>query len=247
MKRENFILGLHPFTNFVGIVSLVLTALLMRETRYFYLGFLLFFILAVFADREEGFLRSFTIFVLPLGLVLGLLIALFMPGDIACKFLFFRLKRQGLLRANILLSRLFLIAGGIILFFNIINIKEFILSLEDKGVARDQVFFILSLVQVFDEFNRNISRFIAVSKTRGVRIEGRAVERGKSLFPMLVPIYQLSRESMENNLLLMETRGFSLDVKPQGQVQLPYSRADRIIKRFFYILPLVTYIWRLAR
>lgn len=247
MKKDNFILGLHPYTSFVAIISIVVTALLMRETRYFYIGFLLFLVISLLADRLASFLKSFMIFVFPVGILLGLLISLFMPGKVLFEFLFLSISREGIIRANIFISRLFLIFGAIILFFNTVNIKELILSLEDKGVGREQTFAILSMVQVFDEFNRNIAKFIAVSKTRGVRIEGNIFERGKSLFPMVVPIYQLSRESIENNVLLMETRGFSLEQKKKGQIQVPYRKVDRLLNKIFYLIPIAIYIWRISR
>lgn len=247
MKRKNFILALHPFTNLLGIISIILTALIIGRTKYFYLGFFIFLVISILANKSKEFLKSFMIFVFPIGLILGIIISLFMSGEVLYDFIILNITREGLVRANILVSRLFLISGGIILFFNIIVMKDLILSLEDKGVSRDQTFTILSMVQVFDEFNRNISKFIAVSKTRGVRIERNVFERIRVLFPMVLPIYQISRQSIENNLLLMETRGFSLELSNSDKTQVPYSKFDKTLKSLFYLIPIVVYIWRVLR
>ena len=117
MKKGNFILGLHPFTNLLGIVSIILSALILNQTRYFYLGFIIFLLVASLSDKLEVFLKTFFIFIFPIGILIGLLILLVMDGEVAFSFLFIDITREGLTRANILLSRLFLIMGGIILFF----------------------------------------------------------------------------------------------------------------------------------
>lgn len=243
-RRYNFILDLQALTKFVGALSLILSSLFMKHFIYCYLGFFAFVVLAIMAEKGEEFFRDFASWIFPISLILLLILGLFKGEDSIVSFGFFSFKREGVVLANGILSRLYLIGAGLIFFIRTSSVREIGLYLQSRGRSRKEVFMFLSFFEIFKNFRANIDRFLDIQKSKGIHVDSNLFIKFRTLLPFLPVLYRKALDTVEKNLLILESRGVSTSNRKNYLTRVEDSGLDRGIRLVSYIFPLMILVGR---
>lgn len=213
--NQNKIAALYPLTKFYIAVVLAFLALILP-------GFLLkcgIFILINLLAAASGVWRLFARRVrnsVGMLFVILLLIQLFFyprQSEILFTFWIFSAKEEGLFFALRLGFTLLSVGGALIWFFAVTLEKDFVLSLEKKGLSPKASYVILSTLQMVPVMKKRSQVIMNAQRARGVETEGSFLIRAKVFVPALVPLVLSSIQGMEERALTLEARGFSVKTK----------------------------------
>ena len=102
-------------------------------------------------------------------------------------------------------------SGGILLFFYFTELRDFMYTLERKGVSHVTSYVVLSSMQTIKDLKKTSQTIMDSQKARGVETEGNFWHRMKALIPLLSPLFLSALASTEEKTIAMDARAFSVE------------------------------------
>lgn len=213
-KESNKIAQLYPLTKFYMVVSISIIAIIMPGI----LSKIICFAIVNGIAAASGVYRNFLSKTIKSAGILFLIIVIiqtfFAQGNqILFSFWIFSAKLEGLLFALKLGFTLLTVGGSLIWFFIVTKEKDFVLSLEKKGMSSKASYVVLSTLQMVPVFKKRSQTIMNAQKSRGVETEGNLLIRAKVFVPTIVPLVLSSIQGTEERALTLEARGFSVETK----------------------------------
>ncbi|MDN7228079.1 energy-coupling factor transporter transmembrane component T [Planococcus sp. N064] len=245
--KPNALLQLHPMTKFY--FSLFILAIVLIVPGYWFafsvfLGLVAISLLAGVFKEFIGIVLKALVSVL---VIVFLMQIFFFPGEqVLWRWWIFEIKQEGVYYGLILTSRILAIGSAFVLFFRMTEVRDFVKSLEDKGMPPMGAYVVLSTLQIIPEMRRQANTIMEAQKTRGVETEGSLFVRAKAFIPTLTPLILSSIAGTEERALTLESRAFSAPVKKTSLHKLTASGADRILPILFTLIILGLLVWRIV-
>lgn len=245
--KSNALLQLHPMTKFYAALF-ILTIVLIVPGYWF--SFALFFVLvaiSIMAGVSKEFISIVLKALLSVLVIVFLMQIFFFPGEqVLWQWWIFEIKQEGVYYGLILTSRILAIGSAFVLFFRMTEVRDFVKSLEDKGMPPMGAYVVLSTLQIIPEMRRQANTIMEAQKTRGVETEGSLFVRAKAFIPTLTPLILSSIAGTEERALTLESRAFSAPVKKTSLHKLARGRADRILPVLFLLIAIGLLVWRVV-
>jgi energy-coupling factor transporter transmembrane protein EcfT len=83
-------------------------------------------------------------------------------------------------------------------------------------------------------------------QSRGLRLEGSLIQRGRALIPLVVPLVLGSIVDVEQRAMALEARGFSRPGPKSSYLQLVDSQWQSILRAALIVLSVLAVVGRLA-
>lgn len=247
MKKEMGIVSkVYPLSKLVVVLIIGATAILSRDFRF---GYFIIFPLMILLAALEGKLASYSKKMLTAMLIMFTFIfiikGLFDPSqDILWKYGFLNIKKEGIDSALRLTSIILAFGGSILMFFETTNLEEFMISLQKAGMSHVASFIFLSTLQMIPEFVKKSKVIMQAQRARGIETEGNILIRTKAFLPTLTPLIISSIADIEDKVVTMEARAFSVDVKKTHLRVLNIRTSDYVIGGSSVILFIIFLLWR---
>ncbi|MFF2447415.1 energy-coupling factor transporter transmembrane component T [Neobacillus sp. NPDC058068] len=242
---RKLILGLYPTTKLILFCFIVLSMLLVQNLIFSYLLVPLCLAIAMLGGKGKPFLNLFMKALLPIALMIFLLQIFFYPGaTILWSWGIFSITQEGIMFSLTLISRLLTIGAAFLLFFQITSIKDFIYSLEKRGLPPKAAYVIFSTFQIIPEIKNISSTIMDAQRARGVETEGNILVRAKAFFPTLAPLFLTSISSTEERAMALEARAFTVKGSKTRLYQLEKTAMDLFVRIVLLLLLLMIIGWR---
>lgn len=202
-------------------------------------------LIAMLAGVTKEFLNIVLKALLSVLIIVFIMQMLFYPGEnVLWELGIFKIKQEGLNYGLLLTSRILAIGSAFILFFRITEVRDFVKSLEDKGLPPMGAYVVLSTLQIIPEMRRQANTIMEAQKTRGVETEGSLLVRAKAFIPTLTPLILSSIAGTEERAITLESRAFSAPVKKTSLHQLTKNTADRVLPLIYLLILIGLLVWR---
>lgn len=247
MKKELGIISkIYPLTKLVVILILTVTAILWGDYRF---GYFLVLPLLIFFSILEGKFISYTKKTIGAMVILCTFIfiikGLFDPSDeILWRFGFISIKRAGIEGALQLTSIILALGGSILLFFETTDLEDFMIALQKIGMPHVSSFIFLSTLQMIPQFAQKSKVIMQAQRARGIETEGNLFIRMKAFLPTLTPLIISSISDIEDKVITMEARAFSVEVEKTHLRVLEFRTLDSVIIISSFILFVTFLVWR---
>lgn len=243
--KQNPLLQLHPMTKFYFSLFILGIVLLLPGYVFSFALFPVLVLIAVFAGVTKEFLNIVLKALVSVLIIVFLMQMFFYPGShVLWSWGIFSIKQEGLNYGLILTSRILVIGSAFILFFRMTEVRDFVKSLEDKGLPPMGAYVVLSTLQIIPEMRRQANTIMEAQKTRGVETEGSLFIRAKAFIPTLTPLILSSIAGTEERAITLESRAFSAPLKKTSLHQLSKSTADRVLPIVYVIIFVALLAWR---
>lgn len=245
-KTNHPVLGLNPLTKLTFAICLSISVFFADYLYAIGCFGILLILSAVCGILKEYVLTLFkTLFVVVL--FMFILQALFYPGgEIVWQWKVISIKKDGLLYALSLSSKVFVFGGSLLLFFKTTKIKDFVSSLEQLGLSPTFSYVILSTLQIIPQMEKRSKQIMDAQRSRGVEIEGNLISRAKAFIPALGPLVLSSIVGTEERAITLEARAFSAPVKKVRLHVVDDTPKDRWLRIIFIVLLILFIIWRVT-
>ncbi|TQR21649.1 energy-coupling factor transporter transmembrane component T family protein [Psychrobacillus vulpis] len=243
--KQNFLLQLHPLTKFYFSLFILVAVLIVPGYIFSFAVFPILVLIAILAGVTKEFLSIVLKALLSVLVIVFIMQMFFYPGDeVLWKAGIFSITQEGLDYGLLLTSRILAIGAVFILFFRMTEVRDFVKSLEDKGLPPMGAYVVLSTLQIIPEMRRQANTIMEAQKTRGVETEGSLFVRAKAFIPTLTPLILSSIASTEERAITLESRAFSAPVKKTSLHQLTKNSADRILPIVYVVILVGLLVWR---
>lgn len=246
MQRvKHSILSIYPTTKLLILLLISLSVFILSNLIYPSILIVSFFIIAFFAGKGKPFTNLFFKGLMVIALMIFLLQAFFYPGEeIIWTLGPLSVKKEGVLFSLSLISKILVIGGGVVLFFQITKIKDLIHALERLGFPSKATYVILSTFQIIPEMRRLSATIMDAQRSRGVETEGNLIVRTKAFLPTLAPLILASISSTEERSITLEARAFTVKGEKTSLYQLDKTKNDTLIRILFILLFIILIGWR---
>ncbi|WP_313892068.1 energy-coupling factor transporter transmembrane component T [Psychrobacillus sp.] len=243
--KKNALLQLHPMTKFYFSLFILAIVLVVPGHLFAFAMFPVLVLVAIFAGVAKEFLNIVLKALLSVLIIVFIMQMFFYPGEhVLWSWKVFSIKQEGLNYGLILTSRILAIGSAFILFFRMTEVRDFVKSLEDKGLPPMGAYVVLSTLQIIPEMKRQANTIMEAQKTRGVETEGSLFIRAKAFIPTLTPLILSSIAGTEERAITLESRAFSAPVKKTSLHKLTKSSADRVLPIMYVIIFVALLVWR---
>lgn len=209
------------------------------------------FVLLCFIAGFSGILKEYlslllkTLFIIVI--FMFVLQALFYPGnDIVWQWKFISIKKEGLMYALSLSSKLLVVGGSILLFFKTTLVKDLVSSLEQRGLSPGFAYVILSTLQIIPQMEKRSRQIMDAQRSRGIETEGNLFSRAKAFIPSLGPLVLSSIVGTEERAITLEARAFSAPVKKVRAHVVKDTPKDKWLRLIVIALLILFVIWRIV-
>lgn len=245
--KPNALLQLHPMTKFYFSLFILAVVLVVPGYWFAFSVFLGLVAISLLAGVFKEFMSIVVKALVSVLVIVFLMQIFFFPGEqVLWRWWIFEIKQEGVYYGLILTSRILAIGSAFVLFFRMTEVRDFVKSLEDKGMPPMGAYVVLSTLQIIPEMRRQANTIMEAQKTRGVETEGSLFVRAKAFIPTLTPLILSSIAGTEERALTLESRAFSAPVKKTSLHKLAKSRADRILPILFVLIILGLVVWRVV-
>lgn len=201
-----------------------------------------------FADsRHTGIetLRATLLALLPISISLFLIQGFFSPfgEEVIWQIGPLSLKREGLLFAASVASRLTLILVASVLFIRTTDPADLTLALTQIGVPREFAYVILSALQLLPRMRAKAQAITSAQQARGLRTEGNLWVRIRALVPLVGPLITSALNESQERALALEVRAFRAPGPKTAWRQLTDTPTQRIARWLLVVGALAIVIW----
>lgn len=244
-KKNNVILDLNPLTSISMIVFLSLTSALFG-IKYVMVILILLIFIAMLAGVLSDYMKTWIKTIVFLSLIVFVLQALLIPGEIEAYNLFgISIKQEALDRAIPICSRILGIASPIVLATKIIDSNMLAVALEQKGISTTATYVVLSALNMIPQMGKKMNTIMDAQRSRGIETEGNVIIRAKAFLPVIGAMILNSIVGVEEKAITLEARGFSSTCNKTRLYKIKNTRSDIILMRLFEILCVLAIIWRI--
>lgn len=235
----------HPFTKLTFALCLAISVFFAGYSYALTLFVLLLLLSAICGTFKEYIATlSKTLFILIL--LMFILQALFYPGEqIIWQWSWISIKKEGLLYALSLSSKLLVIGGSILWFFQVTPVKDLVSALEQRGLPPSFSYVILSTLQIIPQMEKRSRMIMDAQRSRGVETEGNLFQRAKAFIPSIGPLILSSIVGTEERAITLEARAFSAPVKKVRLHVVADTAKDRWIRILLIVLLILFVTWRI--
>lgn len=248
VARESGLHKLHPLTK--GLLTLLLLvsgfALPGRWTGYL-LVVLVIVPLAVWGKIFKPFARIVWGISLPFILSVVIIQSLFWgEGTPLFEFWIFSPKQEGVIFALVSVGRIVLVTAGFILFAMTTRLDMLMISLKQIGVPSSLAYIIITTLQLVPRFQSKASTILDAQRSRGLETEGNILVRSRALVPIVLPLVLGSLVEVEERAIAIEARGFNSKREETSLIEIPDTRFQLNVRRFFIFLIVLSIVVRIA-
>lgn len=239
-EKKNFFRNIYPMAKLAIVLFVVITTMFTPGYTYQYLLFPIILLLCIFTGIFKKFVSIFmkTIFILVI--FIFVMQSIIFPGEtIIATFGFINVNLEGLMTSLNLTSKIIAISSIFLWFFLSTKNRDFIYSLEKAKMPKKPNFVILSTLQMFDQLKESTVTIMNAQQCRGIEVNGGMIVRIKSLFPIITPLVLSNIEVMDEKVLTLEARGFSLQNKKTSIYFLEKKGSDKFVQYTFLLLTLI--------
>lgn len=248
MVEETYLINnskkLNPLTYGLFTIMLIIGSLLFG-VEFLILELIMLFVVAGITGILKTYTKTWLLTAVVLTLVVSLLQILFLPGDdVIFRFLIFDITTNGLDRALVIGSRILGIFSPIVFFLAKVDIQDFIIALEQKGINPSVTYIVSSALNAVPQLRKKMNTITDAQKSRGIETEGNLITRMKAFIPIIGPVILSSIVGVEEQTITVEVRGFSYDVQKTRLRVVPDTKKDKNLRRIFSLFILVMVIGR---
>ncbi len=238
---------LNPLTKATVAIAATIVGLFFGP--WYWAGFFVVsLILVTIAGNLKRFLAVFGAAVLPAGALMFALQFFFTRGEpVLVEWWIFEGTQPGLDNAIGFVTRLFVIATGVLLLINLIDLQRFARALEQRGMSPRATYVVQSTFLIIPEMQKRASAILDAQRARGIETDSNLLVRLKALFPVVAPLILNSLTSVEERAMSLEARGMTLRGDKTSLVHVDDSTVDRAIRVIAVIAMIGVIGWRIWR
>lgn len=240
---QRYLHRLYPLTKITFVLVFAVVSVLSPRWPYLYGLFGVLCVLAATGSSLPVFLKKLSKSIMILFPLIFLLQTLFRPGtQVFFRLWIFSFKMEGVLYALHLCGILLVIASSFVLFFQVTELQDFILSLEKAGTSPTVSYVVLSTMQMIPQTKKRSEVIMNAQQARGIETKGKISTRIKAFIPMLAPLILSSFSGIEERALTLEARAFSAPIRKTNIhdiVQRPVDRTLRVAALVILVLAVV--------
>ncbi len=245
-SKKGKVSSLYPLSKLLFVIIICAISLMSKDYR---LGYLVIFPLMVIISIIEGGALSYIKKILTVTIIMFIFMflikGLFDPStDIMFVIGPLKFKTAGVEGALSLTSNILVFASSLLLFFETTDLEDFMISLQKLGMNHVHAFIFLSTLQMIPEFFKKSKVIMQAQRARGIETEGNVFVRTKAFFPTLTPLIISSISDIEEKVITMEARAFSVDVKKTHLKVISMRTADNILIAVSIIILILYILWR---
>ncbi|MFT4413747.1 energy-coupling factor transporter transmembrane component T [Fredinandcohnia humi] len=237
---------INPITQLIAITVFIASIFIIPSYLFSLSVFGVLLLISIYYRVFTSFISTLSKTLLILIIMMFAMQALFYPGEeILWSVWIFSIKLEGIIHALQLSSKLLVIGGSILLFFKVVDIREFLASLEKIGLSPKLSYVILSTLQVIPQMQKKSAIILDTQRARGVETEGGLLIRAKAFIPTIGPLILGSIVAIEERALTLEARGFSAPVKKSRLMEVRKTKVDNFIRLFALLYLVGVIVWRI--
>lgn len=254
IHKENKLNGLYPATKFlivilyiictfiIGTIHLTEIELSLLLIPWFLVVPILYITSGVLKKCMKA-LKAVTIIATIIFVVQTMLIP---GGKLLWEFGILTIYEDGL-RTGISLSFMIMnIAGIFVWFFQTTENKEISRALEMSGMHYKPTYVFMSTLQMIKILGKDSKTIMNAQKARGVETEGNLIVRAKAFVPSLIPLILGAVIGLEERVLTLEARGFSVQGEKTHLFNLEKSGWEEKVKIIAIIITILILLGRIV-
>ena len=248
VARESGLHKLHPLTKASLTLLLLVAGLTLpgNWTGYFLVLFIVL-PLAWWGNILPNLIKAVGIVSLPFVISVVLIQSLFWGrGTPIFEDWILSPKWEGFMFALISIGRILLVMAGFILFAMSTRPDMLMISLKQVGVPSGLAYIIVTTLQIVPSFQRKAFTILDAQRSRGLETEGNVFLRARALVPIILPLVLGSLVEVEERAIAIEARGFNSKKVETSLIEIPDTNTQRIIRRAFLILILLSILTRVV-
>lgn len=225
---------LNPLT--YGLIALTIAfGSLLFGVTYVLIEVVFLLALAWYSGVLKGYVKKWLMTAVLITVIVSILQMLLLPGDeVVFNFLIFDITTYGIERAIIIGSRILGIFSPLIYMLEMIELDDFIMSMEQKGVNPTATYIISSAVNMVPQMKKRLDTITDAQKSRGIETEGNLMTRMKAFIPIIGPVILSSIVGVEEKTITLEVRGFSYKTAKTRLNEVPDTQKDKNIRKIHY-------------
>ncbi len=245
-EKKGLISRLYPLVKVETGFVIILISLLAHDYRAGYFAVFPFMLFVALIDgRFFSYAKKMIMGILIMFIFMFLIKGLFDPStEVLWSIGPLVFKKAGVESALMLTSTILSLASVILMFFETTELEDLMISLQEIGVSHVHSYIILSTLQMIPEFFSKSKIIMQAQRARGIETEGNLFIRTKAFFPTLTPLIISSINDIEDKVVTMEARAFSVDVKKTHLKELKTSTKDYVVIALSIIALIAFIIWR---
>lgn len=167
-------------------------------------------LVAVGAGIGRGFGSLFGKLFGIVGGTLFILRAIFLDdGHVFARFGPFVISAGGIMQALRFSLVVMALCGALVLFFQLVPMKNLMLALESKGASPRATYVILASFQAIIDLGKNARTVMDAQRSRGIETEGSLGKRLRAFGPVLIPVFLAAMNQTEERALALDARAFN--------------------------------------
>ena len=188
-------------------------------------------LIAAAAGEGKEFISLWLKSIFLICLICFILQSLFIPGEqVIWKIWIFSVKAESLKRAVALSSRILGIGSAILLGGKLLNAKELMTVLEEKGLPSSATYVLLSTINIIPQMSKRMGAILEAQRSRGIETDSNVWVRAKAFFPSVGPLLLNSLVNAEERAITLEARAFSAPCKKTKLKEVQDTQEDKIIR-----------------
>lgn len=237
-KERKGVKALNPLTALYLIVVLMIISVLFNY-KVTLVTVAVMILLAVLSGEGISFVKIWLKSMVLICAICFILQSLFIPGeDILWRLWIFAVKREGVEKAIVLSSRILGAGSAILLGGKLVNIKNLMTVLEQRGMPSSVSYVLLSTTNIIPQMSKKMNVILDAQRSRGIETDSNMLVRAKAFFPAVSPLLLNSMVSAEERAITLEARAFSAPCKKTKLKPVEDTQRDRTL-RVLLVLALI--------
>jgi energy-coupling factor transport system permease protein len=155
-------------------------------------------------------------------------------------------KQEGALFALMSVGRIILVMSAFILFAMTTRPDTLMISLKQVGVPSSLAYIIVTTLQIIPRFRSKATAILDAQRSRGLETEGNLLVRARAVVPIVLPLVIGSLVEVEERAIAIEARGFNSSKVETSLIEIPDTKAQKIVRRAFLTLIILSILARVV-
>ncbi len=244
VQGNSFIHKLNPITVLTYTLCITLLGIGVGQIWVLLLVFVLNILLILKAGVIKNFMGMFLRVTLPIVIPMFIINTLFYPGSKTILYTLgpLMIRYEGLMFASTVISRLLAILSAYFLMVLVIDPRDLMIALGNRGISPKVGYLILSTLQLIPYIQQTAARILEAQQSRGLSLKGGLLQRFKSYLPLMAPVVMGSFASLEIRAMALEVRGFNLKTKRVYIREVFDTQRDQFLRRGFIVVTIMILI-----
>ena len=238
---------LHPLTNLVITLFLIVCALVPPASWAPYAVFLLLIVpLALWSGVLRPLWSAVWRLVLPFAISVTIIQGLFWTDGTPIVSLGpLSLKQEGLAFAFEITGNILAMISAFVLFSLVTRPDDLMIALTARGVPNSVTYIIVSTIQLVPGLQTRAAKIRDAQHARGLHTAGSFLVRLRSLPPLIEPLVLGSIMDVDERAIALEARAFSSTAVKTSFRELQDTRPQQILRWLLLALAVALILWRL--